>query len=151
MTFHKFPNIFLILVRGGILYVKWTMRQTTFAKGHERNRCSTISSESQKQHLLHPFHRLSIKLYLVGRIFSLMNRAVIFLLPAPATFSYQGCLARHGGSSFPSLIAMFPRLVALQHLLDQRKWAGPLAVLCKFLFRGPARICFFSVSVLFFY
>jgi hypothetical protein len=51
------------------------------------------------------------------------------------------------GSSFPSLIAMFPRLAALEHLLNQRKWAGPLAVLCKFLFRGPAQICFFSISI----
>jgi hypothetical protein len=36
MTFLKFPNIFLILVGGGILYVKWTMRQTTFGEGHKK-------------------------------------------------------------------------------------------------------------------
>jgi hypothetical protein len=35
-------------------------------------------------------------------------------------------------------------------LFDRRKWVGPLAVSCKFLFRGPALTCFFSVSVLFF-
>jgi hypothetical protein len=63
----------------------------------------------------------------------------------------QGCTFKERystiGSSFPSLIVVFPRLAALEYLPDQSKWAGPLAVSCKFMFRGPARTCFFYVSI----
>jgi hypothetical protein len=34
--------------------MKKMIRHTDFVKGHERKKCSLVSSESQKQHLLHP-------------------------------------------------------------------------------------------------
>jgi hypothetical protein len=46
----QLPNMFLILDGGGKLYVKKIIRQIIRAKGHERNKCSIDSNESQKQH-----------------------------------------------------------------------------------------------------
>jgi hypothetical protein len=69
----------LILVWGAMLYGKWRMRQRTFAKGHERNRCSIVSSESQKQHFLHLFHYLFKKLSLVRSTFLLRNHIKVLI------------------------------------------------------------------------
>jgi hypothetical protein len=56
----------VILVGRGLLYVNYTIRQMLRAMEHDRNRCSTVSIESQKQNFLHTFQFRLARLYLVS-------------------------------------------------------------------------------------
>lgn len=77
--FNHFPNILVILVGGGRLYVKKTTCHKIFAKGHERNKCSIVSTSSQNQHFLHPFQFLLARLSLVNKILLYRNHIKILI------------------------------------------------------------------------
>jgi hypothetical protein len=53
IAFSQLPNI-LVIFEGEEYYVKYIMCQIIRAKGHERNKCSTISIESKKTTLATP-------------------------------------------------------------------------------------------------
>src|SRR5438132_11399795 len=63
------PNIFVTLVGGGSAKEICTIHHIILAKGQSRNRCSIVSSESQKQHFVLPFHCRFARLSLVSRTF----------------------------------------------------------------------------------
>jgi hypothetical protein len=56
------------------------MRQTIRANGHDINKCSTVSSESQKQHLVHPcqFHLARLSLVNTTLLFKNHIKILIF-------------------------------------------------------------------------
>src|SRR6266508_3362998 len=56
MPLSQFPNILVILVGGGSAKARCTTRRIIFTKGQSKNRWSIVSSESQKQHFILPFH-----------------------------------------------------------------------------------------------
>jgi hypothetical protein len=60
--------------------------QLIFEKGHGRNKCSIDSSASQKQHFLHPFHCLLIRLSLIRKTYLLRNHMKIFILSGILSF-----------------------------------------------------------------
>jgi hypothetical protein len=78
--FNQFPNIFVILVGGGRLLVKLTVRHISLAKGHDKNKCSTVSCSPQKTHLVHPFHCLFATLSFVNSTLLLRNHIKILFL-----------------------------------------------------------------------
>jgi hypothetical protein len=67
----QFPNIFVTLDGGGILYAPKITRQISLAKGQEINKCSTDSSASQKEHFVFPLQFLFARLSRVKRTFFL--------------------------------------------------------------------------------
>ena len=91
IPFNQLPNIFLILVGGGILYVLYTTLQTSCANEHERKICSIVSSNQQKEHLVHPFHFLLARLSLVSKTFLLRNHIKIFIFSGNFSFHKNLC------------------------------------------------------------
>ena len=92
----QFPNIFETLIGGGSAKEICTIHHIILAKGQSRNRCSIVSSESQKQHFVLPFHFRLAKLSLVSRTFLRRNHMKILILRGILSFHryFQGNLGR---------------------------------------------------------
>jgi hypothetical protein len=56
------------------------MRQIILAKGHERNKSYTVSAESKKQHISHPFKFCLAKLSFVNNNLVFINHMKILIL-----------------------------------------------------------------------
>jgi hypothetical protein len=52
-----------------MLYLKWKPLQTRRAKEHEIKKVVIVYGESQNTHLVHPFNRLFVRLFLVRSTF----------------------------------------------------------------------------------
>jgi hypothetical protein len=98
---NQFPKLFVIFVGGGILYMKNIIHHIKRAKGHERNKNSTVSSRSQKQHILHLIHALFAKLSFVSKTLLLKNHINILILSD--IFNFQRYLRKNLVLSFIKL------------------------------------------------